>query len=258
MPFLLFINPRRDLAAREAVALDARQAPRRPPHALAKNGGDDSSRACHALADVFRSQSVVNGAAINRTPIGLQLAGDREQGEAAIMVGTKPLIGAVLAAAFTYGVYPYVTLYRLGQAIRAGDSARLETMVDWPSVREGIKEDICDFVIEEPQQVHEAGKLPPFGAGFVRGIATNAVDKRVTPEALVAAVQDPEAVQTPSSTSVEVSWAFFASPSAFLVDLTAPGQAEPIRLQMDLRDGAWQVTRVWLPPELLGQTKAHT
>jgi len=173
------------------------------------------------------------------------------------MVGTKTLIGAVLAVAFTYGVYPYVTLYRLGQAIRDGNAARLETMVDWSSVREGIKEDICDFVIDEPQQIREAGKLPPFGAGFMRGIATNAVDKRVTPEGLVAAVQDPATVEGPSNTSVQVSWAFFASPSAFLVDVMAPGQPEPIRLQMDLRDGTWQVTRVWLPPELLGQSKAR-
>ena len=35
--------------------------------------------------------------------------------------------------------------------------------------------------------------LPPFGAGFVRGIATNAVDRQVTPEALVAAAQEPDA-----------------------------------------------------------------
>ncbi len=174
------------------------------------------------------------------------------------MVGRKPLIGALLAVGVTYGVYPYVTLYRLGQAIRTGDAARLETLVDWPSVREGIKEDICDLVIDQPQQARDDGKLPPFGAGFVRGIATNAVDKRVTPEALVAAAQGPGAADATRGAAVQVRWAFFASPSAFLVDLSTPGQAEPIRLQMDLRDGEWRVTRVWLPPELLGQANART
>ena len=34
------------------------------------------------------------------------------------MVGRKPLIGALAGGRLTYGVYPYVTLYRLGQAIR--------------------------------------------------------------------------------------------------------------------------------------------
>jgi hypothetical protein len=43
-----------------------------------------------------------------------------------------------------------------------------------------------------------------------------------------------------------------------VVDLNAPGQSSPIRLELDLRDGGWQVTRVWLPPELLTQANART
>ncbi len=171
------------------------------------------------------------------------------------MVGRKPLIGALLAVGLTYGIYPYVTLYRLGQAIRNGDAARLQAMVDWPAVREGIKEDICDLVIDQPRQTKDNGQLAPFGAGFVRGIATNAVDRRVTPEALVAATQEPDAAH---GAAIRVSWAFFTGPSAFVVDLSAPGQAAPIRMQMDLRNGSWQVTRVWLPPELLGQANTRT
>jgi hypothetical protein len=170
------------------------------------------------------------------------------------MVGRKPLIGALLAVGVTYAVYPYVALYRLGQAIRNGDAASLEAMVDWNSVREGIKEDICDLVIDQPQARADA-PLPPFGAGFVQGIAANVVDRRVTPEALVAAVQEPDATH---GAAVQVSWAFFAGPSAFVVDLSTPGQDAPIRLQMDLRNGAWHVTRVWLPPDLLGQANTRT
>lgn len=174
------------------------------------------------------------------------------------MIGKKPVIAALMAVALAYVAYPYVTLYRLGQAIRQGDAPALQSMVDWPAVREGIKEDICDFVIDQPQQTRDGGQLPPFGAGFVRGIATNAVDRKVTPEALVAAAQDSNAAEATRGAAVQVSWAFFASPSAFLVDLNTPGQASPIRLQMDLRNGSWQVTRVWLPPELLGQTNQRT
>ena len=101
------------------------------------------------------------------------------------MVGRKPIIGALLMVALAYGAYPFVTLLRLGHAIRQGDAATLETMVNWDAVREGIKEDICDLVIDEPPQAKANGQLPPFGAGFLRGIATNVVDKQVTPEALV-------------------------------------------------------------------------
>jgi hypothetical protein len=173
------------------------------------------------------------------------------------MVGKKPVIGAMLAVGLAYVVYPYVTIYRLGQAIQRGDAPALQAMVDWPAVREGIKEDICDLVIDQPQQAQTDGKLPPFGAGFVRGIATNVVDRQVTPEALVAAAQQPAATEVTHGAAVQVSWAFFAGPSAFLVDLSTPGQSEPIRLQMDLRNGAWHVTRVWLPPDLLGQANTR-
>jgi hypothetical protein len=174
------------------------------------------------------------------------------------VVGKKPVIGACLAIAMAYGIYPYVTLYRLGQAIRNGDASALQSMVNWESVREGIKEDICDMVVDQPPQAKANGQLPPFGAGFVRGVATNVVDKQVTPEALVQATHQPDASQNATGAAVQVSWAFFAGPSTFLVDLNGPGQPDPIKLQMNLRDGAWHVTRVWLPPGLLNQANART
>src|SRR6476646_5996170 len=98
------------------------------------------------------------------------------------MVGRKSVAGALLAVALAYVIYPYATLYRLGLAIRHGDATTLQSMVDWSAVREGIKEDICDLVIDEPKDARANGQLPPFGAGFVRGIAGNAVDAKVTPE----------------------------------------------------------------------------
>jgi Protein of unknown function (DUF2939) len=172
--------------------------------------------------------------------------------------GKKPIIGACLAVAIAYGVYPYVTLFRLGQAVRDGDAVALQSMVNWDSVREGIKEDICDLVVDQPPTSQARGQLPPFGAGFLRGIATNVVDKRVTPEALVQAVRQSDPEQSAASAPVQVSWAFFAGPSTFMVDLSGQGQTDPIRLEMDLREGAWHVTRVWLPSGLLTQANART
>jgi hypothetical protein len=175
------------------------------------------------------------------------------------MPGKKAVVGALLAIIAAYAVYPYVTLYRLSLAIRHGDASSLEAMVDWPAVREGIKEDICDLVIDQPQEAKAGGQLPPFGAGFVRGITGNAVDARVTPQGLMAAAaQEPAQHPDPAVPGVRVSWAFFASPAEFLVDLRAPWQAEPIRVQMEFRDGGWRVNRVWLPAELLTQANART
>src|ERR1700733_6112727 len=91
----------------------------------------------------------------------------------ATMFAAKPVLAALLAVGVTYGAYPYVTLYRLSHAIHSGDATTLQALVDWPAVREGIKEDICDSVADEPDVTAHDGKLPAFGASFVRGVAAN-------------------------------------------------------------------------------------
>ena len=173
------------------------------------------------------------------------------------MRGWRPIIAVLLAIAVSYGAYPYVTLYRLGHAIHTGDAAALQTLVDWHAVREGIKEDICDQAIDQPAAARTSQQLPPFGAGFVRGIAGTAIERRVTPQALVTAAQQPQP-ELPTGKTVHVAWAFFSTPTEFTVDLRADGRPVPIRLQMEFRAAAWRVTRVWLPPLMLAQANEGT
>ena len=158
-----------------------------------------------------------------------------------------PLLATMLSVGAAYGAYPYATLYRLGSAIRAGDAGTLETLVDWPAVREGIKEDVSDLGAADPGPA--GGPLPAFGASFMRGIASSTIDRAVTPQALLAATVASR--PSPRGADVHVSWAFFDSPTTFLVSLLAPGQADPMKLELDLRHGEWRVQRVWLPADLL-------
>src|SRR5262249_53221196 len=99
----------------------------------------------------------------------------------------------VLATCVTMGAgylgYPYATLYRLNHAIRNSDAATLQSLVDWYSVREGLKEDICDMVFDQPATPHPSNELAPFGSSFVRGMTGNALDHNVTPETLVSMVR---------------------------------------------------------------------
>ncbi|HEY0423857.1 MAG TPA: DUF2939 domain-containing protein, partial [Rhodopila sp.] len=74
-----------------------------------------------------------------------------------------PLLAMVLGVGVTYAAYPYVTLYRLGSAIQSADAGTLEAMVNWPAVREGIKEDVCDLALDDPGP-KTGDELPPFGA----------------------------------------------------------------------------------------------
>jgi hypothetical protein len=164
-----------------------------------------------------------------------------------------PIVATILSVAVAYVAYPYVTLYRLGSAIQRADAATLESLVDWPAVREGIKEDVCDLASDDPTP-KTGGALPPFGASFRRGIASSAIDQAVTPQALLAATSAPTLPANnpaPRGADVHVGWAFFDGLTTFTISLHAPGQIEPLKLEMDLHNGEWRVQRVWLPAELL-------
>lgn len=161
-----------------------------------------------------------------------------------------PLLAALLGVGLSYAAYPYVTLYRLGSAIKRADAATLESLIDWPAVREGIKEDVCDMAADGPDDKIGTA-LPEFGASFMRGIASSTIDRAVTPQALLAATTAEPANPEPRGADVHVQWAFFDSPTTFLISLQPPGNIEPIKLEMDLLHGAWRVRRVWLPAELL-------
>jgi hypothetical protein len=164
-----------------------------------------------------------------------------------------PIVATILSVAVAYVAYPYVTLYRLGSAIQRADAATLESLINWPAVREGIKEDVCDLASDDPVP-KSGGALPPFGASFRRGIASSAIDQAVTPQALLAATSAPALPANnpaPRGADVHVGWAFFDSPTTFMISLHAPGQIEPVKLEMDLHNGEWRVQRVWLPAELL-------
>jgi hypothetical protein len=169
-----------------------------------------------------------------------------------------PIFAMMLSIGAAYGAYPYVTLYRLGSAIRAADAGTLETLVDWPAVREGIKEDVCDLAADGPAPKNGT-ELAPFGASFMRGIASNAIDQAVTPQALLAATSPiPSRKPAPKGADVHVKWAFFDSATTFMVSLQAQGQAEPVKLELDLKHGEWRVQRVWLPAELLAPSGSRT
>ena len=161
----------------------------------------------------------------------------------------------VLALGALYAGYPYATLYRLNVALRQADATTLRSLVDWYAVREGLKEDLCDMGTDDPADSHASNELPPFGAGFVRGITGNMLDKNVTPETLVSMTRgsDPRTPADP-----QVVWAFFDDPTRFMVDIRAAGLTEPIRVALELRGLRWMVRRVWLPNEMLERASSGT
>ena len=178
------------------------------------------------------------------------------------MRSKKPIIAAIGVLCAAYVAWPYATLFRLTEAVRRGDAATLEKFVEWDDVREGIKEDVCDTVFDEPAvNVASAdSRLPPFGYSFVRGIAASAIDEEVSAQALVAASRAAPVASPRSRVHPAIVWAFFDSPTTFSVLVRPPGAAKHqlVRLRLGLEGAAWKVTRVWLPAVMLAQANPRT
>ena len=168
----------------------------------------------------------------------------------------KAILVAVCALA--YAAWPYVALYRIGQALKQADVPALTADVAWPSVREGLCDDIVRTMTGEgvaPQAASD--ELPPFGSGFMTAMTTDMVDRLVTPGQLSESLREDHAsIMQPGRAMVRSAW--FTGPTSFEVSfrLDADDSASaPIRVRLDLTEGGWlprwQVTRAWVPAELL-------
>jgi hypothetical protein len=165
-----------------------------------------------------------------------------------------------------YGAWPFVSLYEIRQDVQSHNVRALTADIDWPLLREGLKEDIADGITGETGQTVQVNAsasddLPPFGSGFVNNMAGNMVDQTVTPQHLAMTVGT---LQAAGAHRMTVSQAYFAGPTRFMVALSAaPAAASKpaLRLQMDLvRTGMsmrWKITRAWLPPDMLEAAESH-
>ncbi|GAN76538.1 DUF2939 domain-containing protein [Acidisphaera rubrifaciens] len=193
-----------------------------------------------------------------------------------------------VAVASVYALLPYVVLYQLGQAVRHGDAATLGRLVAWDDVREGLKEDVCDEMVDAPApntvadntvaghtetvaqgvgpSAPQGGGLKPFGFSFVRGVAGNMIDANVTPDGLVSAAHRAGLDQPATGgrdlvaeDAPRIVWAFFDGPTAFSVWLQPHDPSiGPIHIRLEMHDFHWQVVRAWLPRTLLARANERT
>jgi hypothetical protein len=189
------------------------------------------------------------------------------------MVGKRSMIAVVAVVALAYAVTPYIVLWRLASALRDGDARTLEALIDWNSVRDGLKEDVADGIVGLPEDATAttqlaANTLPPFGASFISGIAGSVIDRDVTPQHLVALIRqlapaEPTAVGplTLMKSLAGVDHAFFDGPASFTLRIRCAGQEAddtPLRVRMEMHDGAWRVMRAWIPQDLIERANART
>lgn len=104
--------------------------------------------------------------------------------------------GAALAALIVaWAIAPMVAAQSLIRAAKAGDAAKLETLVDFPSLRESLKEELNAEVlarVRNDPRLKESG-LGGIGMMLAPMLLSGAIDTVVTPQVVATMVREGEA-----------------------------------------------------------------
>ena len=169
-------------------------------------------------------------------------------------------IGALVALLLAYVASPYVTLWQFKNVLESNDRTRMETYVDFRSVRESLKQQLRAKI---PRSEGTAEKKQDGFAGLVERLAPALIDQLVdafvTPDGLAALIADPQIAKqarakNPNAIvgaltadkrldSSEVKHAFFTGPRDFMVNV------QETKLRFRFSKFRWTLKTVELPLE---------
>lgn len=174
----------------------------------------------------------------------------------------------VVVLLLAYTAWPFVTLYRLSDAVQRNDVDALRELVDFPSVRRSMASQIVEKYLELSGQSPRLGPLGNIAANVGATLADPELEKIVTPEGLIALLQQGRvpgeagsaaANATPAAAPVRIRWGdafrlwadsdYGGRRVFFLLPPDVP-RAQQYRLRLFLEDLAWRVQGVELPEPL--------
>lgn len=88
---------------------------------------------------------------------------------------------AMLAVALgSYVLTPFLSAYQIRQAIRSGDTSLLETLVEWPTVRDSLKSSLTEIERKKTEHATRHGIPSPSLWSRIKAAATaNVVDRMI-------------------------------------------------------------------------------
>jgi hypothetical protein len=108
-----------------------------------------------------------------------------------IRAATAAVIAAALLAGGAYLGSPFYTAWQLRAAARSGDRDRLEQLVDFPQVREHLKSQVENRLLEalrkDPKLNH--GSLAAFGALLAPALTDRIIDSVVTADGIATVIR---------------------------------------------------------------------
>jgi hypothetical protein len=169
-----------------------------------------------------------------------------------ILGATRPrhsrrFLALLLLLILGFVLYPYVTLYRLGQALDRGDTATLDRLIDWEAVRGKFRDDmLARASMGLPRDDAQAAAL---GAELLNSLGRPLIDaasRSAMSSRLLVATYRNRFGTGETSPYQAVRWAFFRSPREFAVTLQPVDNGPPLSFVLRLDGVSWRVDRVML------------
>ena len=162
---------------------------------------------------------------------------------------------AVIGVVVLYLISPYWSFWRLRSALDSGDRDSLESRIDFPSVRESIKDQLRIQVTKSMAKDNDLKDKPFRGLAiaFAPLMVNHVVDNLVTPSGISALIADSKSAlkepdsAAPSQTSrklidwSKVHYAFFTGPTQFTVDI------DGTKLRFRFTGFGWELKKLEIP-----------
>ena len=170
---------------------------------------------------------------------------------------TWSMVGLLLIILVYVYAAPYLVLNKMKKAAQAGDSAKVSEYIDYPSVRQNLKDQINAQVLQEIG-VDQQSPLAGLGQKLASTLLDKMIDHVVTPEGMTLVLQGQglkEVYQSKvTQETAEVKQqhkpqykAGYTSWQNFEVQIQAPEYSRGVKINM-VRDGlSWKVNQVSIP-----------
>ncbi|MCH7335743.1 DUF2939 domain-containing protein [Acinetobacter sp. NIPH 2699] len=171
---------------------------------------------------------------------------------------------------------PYLTIYQIHQAVKNDDSTALAGHIDFPSVRQSLKDQVNAQMLKDIPQVSSSDRgLAALGAVLASSMVDKLVDVMVTPQGVSMLLQgkklkeslpwqDKVEFQPVQPSEFELSSgtekasdkkanykARYQSFHQFAVEIQQPEQQMPVNIILQRQGLSWKVTQILLPTEQL-------
>jgi hypothetical protein len=174
------------------------------------------------------------------------------------LIAVAVLVVLALAA---YAVSPFFYVSSLKGAFLAGDSAKLANLIDFPALRDSLKEQVATILTQQTKESSDSNQSP-FAAltAFVGPAFLNrAVDMYCTPDAIADFVKKNDQAQSKTRSFIKIpgpsdlDWSklknfSFTGPISFRIG------TDHITLFARLEGFAWKVYRLEVSPDFLEDT----